>query len=276
MTAAWNNAAAQRLNIGDATLEYACFGPAPSGAPTLVLLHEGLGCTELWRDFLQQLADQTGLGVVAYSRAGYGRSSTIKLPRSLDYMTDEATDVLGDVMTELGVTQAILLGHSDGATIAAIYAGSVSDQRVRGLVLMAPHFFVETSGVATIKETLAQYQNGDLKSKLSKYHDDPDVTFHGWYDSWTHPDFAKWTVADTIDHWRIPVLAIQGSSDPYGTMAQISEIDERIYSPLETLILEGCGHAPHLEQPDQTTAAIAEFCATLVRLEQAEVLLESA
>lgn len=276
MIAAWNNTPAQTLNVGNATLEYACFGPAPKDAPTLVLLHEGLGSTELWRDFPQQLAEQTGLGVVAYSRAGYGRSSTVKLPRSLDYMTDEATDVLGGVMTELGVTQAILLGHSDGATIAAIYAGSVSDQRVRGLVLMAPHFFAEVSGIATIKETLAQYQNGDLNSKLSKYHDDPDVAFHGWYDSWTHPDFAKWTVADTIDHWRIPVLAIQGSEDPYGTIAQISEIDERIYSPLETLILEGCGHAPHLEQPDQTTAAIAEFCATLVRLEKAEVLLEFA
>jgi len=232
MIEAWNNTQAQTLNVGDATLEYACFGPAPKDAPTLVLLHEGLGSTELWRDFPQQLAEQTGLGVVAYSRAGYGRSSTVKLPRSLDYMTDEATDVLGGVMTELSVTQAILLGHSDGATIAAIYAGSVSDQRVRGLVLMAPHFFAEVSGIATIKETLAQYQNGDLNFKLSKYHDDPDVAFHGWYDSWTHPDFAKWTVADTIDHWRIPVLAIQGSEDPYGTIAQISEIDERIYSPL--------------------------------------------
>lgn len=276
MTAEWSATPANALQIGKATLEYACYGPAPADAPTLVLLHEGLGCVELWRDLPKRLADETGLGVVAYSRAGYGRSSTTTLPRPLDYMSIEATTVLGEVLDALGVEKTILVGHSDGATIAAIYAGSVSDQRVRGLVLMAPHFFAEEHGLSAIKASIAAYESGDLKTKLAKYHDDPDVAFRGWYDSWTHPDFASWNVADAIDHWRIPVLAIQGRDDAYGTLDQISEIDDRIYSPLETVIMDDCGHAPHLEKPAETSAAIAEFCTTLLRLERTEVALEPA
>ena len=274
MTAQWSDQPSQRLSIGDASLEYACFGPPPTQAPTLVLLHEGLGCTELWRDVPQRLAQETGMGVVAYSRAGYGRSSAIGLPRPLDYMSIHARDVLGKVLSELGVKQCILLGHSDGATIAAVYAGSVSDQRVRGLILIAPHFFAETSGIKAIKTSGRVYEAGGLKSKLAKYHDHPDQAFYGWHNSWTHPDFEAWDVADSIDHWRIPVLAIQGQDDPYGSAAQIDEIETRIYSPLEIAILEECGHAPHFEKTDQTCAAITDFCATLLRLERSEVAIE--
>jgi pimeloyl-ACP methyl ester carboxylesterase len=276
MTTEWSATPSTALEVGDAALEYACYGPTPDQSPTLVLLHEGLGCVELWRDIPARLTKATGLGVVAFSRAGYGRSTPAVLPRPLDYMTREAMDVLGPVLDALGVEKTILVGHSDGATIAAIYAGSISDHRVRGLVLLAPHFFTETGGLDAIHATLAKYRKGDLKAKLAKYHDHPDVAFHGWYDSWTNPDFAAWNVADVIDHWRIPVLAIQGREDAYGTLAQISEIDERIYSPLETVIIDDCGHAPHLETPDATCAAIADFCATLLRLEQAEVPLEPA
>ena len=261
------------LTAGGKSLEYACWGPAPSQAPTLVLLHEGLGSVAQWKDVPERLADMTGFGVVAYSRAGYGASDPVDLPRPLSYQSDEATGSLGEVLDALGIDHAVLMGHSDGATIAAIYAGSVSDMRVRGLILIAPHFFTEPAGLAAIAEAGRSYASGDLKDRLGKYHSNVDVAFNGWHDVWTDPAYKAWNVADVIDHWRIPVLAIQGTDDPYGSLAQIEEIDSRIYSPLETLIVEGCGHAPHHEKPEQTRNAIVEFCARLHRLEAEAVSL---
>lgn len=265
MTAAWTSSGA--LVAGGKTLEYVCHGPPPSQAPTLVLLHEGLGCVQLWRDFPQALAKATGLGVFAYSRAGYGRSDPADLPRPLDYMTREAEEVLPQVLDAIGVERAVLVGHSDGATIAAIYAGSVADYRVRALVLMAPHFFTEDMGLAEIAKAKAAFEAGDLRSGLAKYHADPDNAFRGWNDCWLHPDFKDWNVADAIDHLRIPTLAIQGRDDQYGSLAQITEIETRAYAPVDTLLLDDCRHAPFLDQPEQVTLAISEFCARLMRLE---------
>ncbi|MDW4497278.1 alpha/beta hydrolase [Sulfitobacter sp. D35] len=269
----WTAEPQDRLSVNGTALEYACFGPPPAEAPTLVLLHEGLGCVALWRDFPRRLAEATGLGVLVYSRAGYGASDPVELPRPLDYMTREACDVLGPLMDAAGIRQAVLLGHSDGATIAAIYAGSVSDMRVRGLVLIAPHFFTEPDGLAEIRAAGEAYASGDLKDKLSAYHSEPDVAFNGWHDAWTDPAFESWNVADSIDHWRVPALVVQGDADPYGTLAQVREVEHRIYAPVETLILEGAKHSPHLERKEAVVAGIAEFCATLLRLERQEVAL---
>lgn len=274
MSLTWDTSADQFLTAGGKRLEYACYGPPPQDAPTLVLLHEGLGCVALWREFPARLAEATGLGVFVYSRAGYGQSDTIELPRPLDYMTREATDVLGQVLDQAGITQAILLGHSDGATIAAVYGGSVSDMRVRGLVLIAPHFFTEPEGLAAIQAAGDAFSSGDLRQKLSLYHADVDAAFLGWHDAWTDPGFVEWNVADAIDHLRIPVLAIQGREDAYGTLAQISELEDRMYAPCETVILDDCGHAPHRDKPDDTVAAVSEFCARLIRLEQEAVLID--
>nr|WP_093917623.1 alpha/beta hydrolase [Sulfitobacter marinus] len=268
MGVTWSNEAGQRLTAGGKSLEYAAWGPKPADAPTLVLLHEGLGSVALWRDFPQALVDATGFGVLAYSRAGYGASDPVDLPRPLDYMTREAEQSLGDVLDAAGIEHAILLGHSDGATIATIYAGSVSDMRIRSLILLAPHFFTEPDGLAAIRSAGDAYANGGLKEKLAKYHDNVDVAFHGWHDVWTDPGFAAWNVGDSIDHLRIPVLAIQGRDDPYGTLAQIQEIETRIYSPLETAILDNCGHAPQSDQPHATLEAVREFCARLDRIER--------
>ncbi|KZX94122.1 MULTISPECIES: alpha/beta fold hydrolase [unclassified Sulfitobacter] len=271
MAAEWEHGATAHIEVDGKRLEYACWGPPPAQAPTIVMLHEGLGSVGLWRDFPAELAEHTGLGVMAYSRAGYGGSDPFELPRPLDYMTREATQVLGPVLDRFGIEDAILLGHSDGATICAIYAGSVSDMRVRGLVLIAPHFFTEPDGLAAIREAGRQYEEGDLRTRLERHHDNVDNAFRGWHDAWTDPKFAAWNVADVIDHWRIPVLAIQGLDDPYGTKLQIEEIDSRIYSPLETLLLPDCGHAPQKEKPEQTREAIAEFTARLIRLEREAV-----
>lgn len=252
-------------------LEYACWGPEPKEAPTLVMLHEGLGSVGLWRDWPAQLAKATGYGVLAYSRAGYGRSGPVDLPRSLDYMTREAEDVLGPVLDAAGVRSAVLLGHSDGATIAAIYAGSVSDLRVRGLILIAPHFFAEPEGLQSIRNARKVYETKGLKERLARHHDTPDVAFYGWHDAWDDPSNANWNVADCIDHWRVPALSIQGTEDAYGTMAQIDEIEQRIYAPFERLDLPGVGHAPFQEAVEPVTAAVSEFCARLRRLEDADV-----
>jgi len=267
MTAPW--APGGTLVAAGKRLEYACFGPAPSEAPTLVLLHEGLGCVQLWRDVPQALAKATGFGVFAYSRAGYGQSDPADLPRPLDYMTIEATEVLPQVLNGIGFERGVLAGHSDGATIAAIYAGSVPDYRVRATVLMAPHFFTEDIGLAAIAQARTAYDTGNLREGLAKYHADPDNAFRGWNDSWLHPDFKDWNVADVIDHLRIPTLAIQGRDDQYGTLAQIEEIDARAYAPVDMLVLDDCRHAPFLDQPEPVRDAIAGFCARLMRIEAA-------
>ena len=259
------------LDAGGHKLEYICVGPTPDIAPTIVLLHEGLGCVALWRELPQRLADETGYGVLAYSRAGYGGSDPASLPRPLDYMTREATETLSNVIDAAHLQNVVLMGHSDGATIAAIYAGSVSDLRVRGLILIAPHFFTEEGGIQAIREAGHRYENGDLRARLQRYHTHVDVAFRGWHDVWTAPAFVDWNVADCIDHLRIPVLAVQGNADPYGTLAQVEEIATRIYSPLETAILEGCGHAPHTENPDALMAAVVEFTERLRRIEKVEV-----
>ncbi|WP_187430556.1 2-succinyl-6-hydroxy-2,4-cyclohexadiene-1-carboxylate synthase [Roseobacter fucihabitans] len=269
----WHAQPGQKITVDGVGLEVACYGPPPGKAPTLVMLHEGLGCVALWRDVPQQLSEATGLGVFVYSRRGYGASEAGNAPYATDYMTREAEDVLCKVLNAAGLGDVILLGHSDGASIACIYAGSVSDMRVRGLILIAPHFFVEPAGLAAIRQAGDDFRSGDLRAKLARYHDHVDDVFYGWHDVWTSPAFGNWNVADAIDHLRIPVLAIQGRSDPYGTLAQIDEIEARIYSPLETLVLEGCGHAPHLEHRGATAQAITEFCARLIRLEQATIAL---
>lgn len=272
MTLDWSAAPKAPLVVNGVRLEYACHGPRPDDAPTIVLLHEGLGCVALWRDFPARLAERTGLGVFVYSRQGYGKSDPVRLPRPLDFMTREAQDVLPHVLDAAGLRRVILFGHSDGATIAAIHAGSVSDARVRGLVLMAPHFFTEPSGLAEIEKARVAYNTTDLRDRLAKYHDDPDGAFKGWNRCWLDPDFRSWNVAEVIDYFRVPVLAIQGRQDQYGTLAQIEEIETRAYSPVETAILDDCRHAPHLEQPEATLAAVADFTARLMRIEAAEVV----
>ena len=251
------------VQINGKQLEYACYGPVPDEAPTIILLHEGLGCCRLWRDFPQQLAEATGLGVFVYSRAGYGKSDGVELPRPLDYMTREALDVLPGLIEKTGTRQCILLGHSDGATIAAIYAGSLFDSRLCGLVLMAPHFFTEPMGLASIRNARDAYQTEGLKEKLAKYHKDPEVAFRGWNDSWLHPEFEDWDVSDVIEYIRIPILAVQGAQDQYGTLAQIEVLDERGYAPVDKLVLEDCKHSPFLDQTQKLLDQVSIFCARL-------------
>ncbi len=241
-------------------LEAAAFGPPPDAAPTLVLLHEGLGCVALWRDFPQRLAEAAGCGVFVYSRAGYGRSDSVALPRPLDYMTREARLSLPAVLGAIGFERGVLVGHSDGASIAAIYAGLVDDGRVKGLVLMAPHLFTEEPGLVSIAEAKRAYETGDLKPKLAKYHAHVDAAFLGWNSAWLDPGFKAWNIEGFVERWRLPALVIQGEDDQYGTLAQVRAIEARAPTRVESLILQDCRHSPQAEQPEATLDAIAAFC----------------
>ena len=257
----WSETPNERLVVAGKALEYCCFGPSPDKASTIVLLHEGLGCTALWRDFPQKLASATGLGVFVYSRSGYGGSDPARLPWPLDYMTQEAENILPKILDKIGFKSGFLLGHSDGASIAAIYAGVVSDSRLDGLILMAPHFFTEDIGLAAIAQAKENYDNGDLKPRLAKYHADPENAFRGWNDSWLDPGFKDWNITNALDNLHLPVLAVQGRDDQYGTLVQIEVIGQRASGPVRSVIIENCGHSPFVEKPAETLTAVVEFIA---------------
>jgi pimeloyl-ACP methyl ester carboxylesterase len=248
-------------------IEAGWHGPAPEEAPTLVLLHEGLGSLAMWKEFPQQLAERTGYGVLVYSRPGYGNSDPVELPRPLAYMHEEASRTLPAVLDQAGVRKAILVGHSDGASIATIYAGSRQDFRVRGLVLIAPHFFVEDISVRSITAVKDAYQTSDLRARLAKYHRDVDVAFWGWNRAWLDPDFRHWRIDEYLAYIRVPILIVQGEDDEYGTPAQIAVAQQETYCPLEVRMLPGAGHSPQVDRPQETLEAIGEFVTRLARHE---------
>jgi pimeloyl-ACP methyl ester carboxylesterase len=258
------------LALGPMRLEYRMIGPRPDAAPTIVLLHEGLGCAGLWGDFPQRLAAATGAGVFAYSRAGYGKSSPAALPRPLSYMHDEALQVLPRLLDAIGFRRGLLLGHSDGASIATIYAGSVQDHRVGGLLLMAPHFFVEDVGIQSIAEARRAYDTGDLRAKLARWHADVDNAFRGWNDAWLDAGFRAWDITDALAFIRVPILIVQGEGDQYGTVRQIEAAQAECTCPVEVALLAGVRHVPHREAPDVTLAAVAGFANRLLHDHHAE------
>ena len=254
------------LTIGDAQLEYRMIGPAPDKAPTIVMLHEGLGSVGLWGDFPEKLQAATGAGVFVYSRAGYGQSSPAKLPRKPDYMHLEALEVLPKLLDAIGFRRGLLLGHSDGASIATIYAGGIQDHRVRGLVLIAPHFVVEDISIESIARIRDTYASTDLRAKLARWHKDVDNAFRGWNDAWLDPKFRDWDISESLAYVRVPVEIIQGSDDQYGTLRQIEIAQAECYCPVDVTIIPGAGHSPHRETPEPALKAAADFANRLLSL----------
>ena len=234
--------------------------PGLAGRPTLVLLHEGLGSVSLWRDFPDRLARETGCPVFVYSRAGYGASSPVEVPRPLDYMQREGRDVLGRVLDAAGLDRVVLVGHSDGASIALVHAGCDTGSRVEGVVVMAPHTFVEPVCVTSIQTARQAYAEGDLRARLERHHGaNVDCAFWGWNRAWLDPGFLKWDIRDYLPAIRAPVLAIQGEDDEYGTLAQIDTLREMVQAPFASLILPDCGHSPHRDQPDAVVRRIGLY-----------------
>jgi pimeloyl-ACP methyl ester carboxylesterase len=253
------------LTIGASDLEYRMVGPAPGQAPTIVMLHEGLGSAALWGDFPEKLQAASGAGVFAYSRAGYGASSPVKLPRPLDYMHVEALDVLPKLLDAIGLRRGMLLGHSDGASIAAIYAGAHQDHRVQGIALMAPHFIVEDISVTSIAAIKQAYETTELKAKLARWHRDVDNAFYGWNGAWLDPKFRDWDISEYLAYIRVPVMIVQGVDDQYGTMRQIEIAQDECYCPVDVVVVPGAGHSPHREAPKATLDAVADFAEAVLR-----------
>ena len=240
-------------------LEYQLIPAHQINRPTLVLLHEGLGSVAMWRDFPARLATATGCRTLVYSRHGYGQSDRLQEAFGTDYMHREARDILPALLTALDMENPVLVGHSDGASIALLYAGA--GYKVAGLVLMAPHCFVEVISIRGLAAAKVAFETTDLQAKLSKYHRDANRSFWGWNDIWLHPDFRAWNIEDCLPHITCPILAIQGEDDEYGTMAQIEAIERQaIASPaVELLKLADCRHSAHKDQQAAVIEAIDRF-----------------
>jgi pimeloyl-ACP methyl ester carboxylesterase len=224
-------------------------------APTLVLLHEGLGSLGLWRGLPEKLHELTGRRVFSFSRHGHGRSDPPPRPRAPSFMHEEALEMLPELLREAGIERPVLVGHSDGASIALIHA---SEHPVAALVLMAPHVFVEDICVEAIRGTREAFASDGLRERMARHHNDPDVTFSGWCDVWLDPEFRAWNLEALLPEIHAPALLIQGADDEYGTLAQIDAVERGLRGPVARLVLPG-GHSPHLDHPDDVPAAIAAF-----------------
>lgn len=249
------------MDVAGQRLEVRQLGPSPAEAPTLVFLHEGLGCAGLWRDFPGQLAAATGCGALVYSRRGYGRSEPVELPRPLSYMEDEGQLALPALLAVCAVREAILIGHSDGGSIAIVYAGThQAGVKLAAVALEAPHVFCEDVSVTSIAAAAEAYQHGDLRERLRRHHgDNVDCAFWGWNRAWLDPRFSDWNIQRFLPHITVPLLVIQGASDEYGTLRQVEAIEAGVAGPVERLVLPGCGHSPHRERPAETLQALTRF-----------------
>ena len=245
-----------RANVSGRAIAYEWVG-ADAGKPPLVFLHEGLGSIRQWRDFPAKVASATGARALVYDRYGYGQSDVLQEKRrTVRFMHDEALVALPEFLKSVGIENPVLVGHSDGASIALIHAGA--GHAVRGVVAMAPHVFIEPICISSIEKVTKEFENSDLPARLGKYHRDARKTFYGWADVWLDPQFKGWDIRDdALPGIGCPVLAIQGYDDEYGTMAQLDELQRR--SKAQLLKLERCGHAPFRDQPERTLEAIAAF-----------------
>jgi pimeloyl-ACP methyl ester carboxylesterase len=248
------------ISVQGVRLDYVWYGPSPNEAPTIVFLHEGLGCVEMWRDFPEQVVEKTGFGGLIYSRAGYGKSDPISLPRPVTFMHHEALEVLPAIIDSFEISEPILFGHSDGGSIALIYAGSEPVKPIKALVLEAPHVFVETLSIASIEKARNEFEKGSLKSGLQRYHgNNLECAFRGWNDVWLNPEFRSWNIESFLPNISSPVLLIQGENDQYGTRRQLESISASCRGPVQTELLADCGHSLHRDQPQLVVEIVSSF-----------------
>jgi pimeloyl-ACP methyl ester carboxylesterase len=243
-------------------IEYAAILGDAASRPTMVFLHEGLGSVTLWRDFPAKVARRLGAPALVYSRFGYGRSDGLKAKRTPQFMHEEALDILPRLLDRFGIDQPLLVGHSDGASIALIHA-AISGRPVAGLVCMAPHVFVEPVCVESIARIRQTYRTSDLRERLAKHHARVDDAFLGWADIWLEPEFLNWSIEDIVGRIEAPMLLIQGRDDEYGTLAQLDRIEALVKGRTTRLVLDRCGHSPHRDQEAAVLEAIAAFAAGL-------------
>ncbi len=251
----------QFVTVRGRRLEYRRFAGTKPDAPTIVFLHEGLGSVSMWGNFPSRVAQATGCSAVAYSRYGYGQSAVLEAPYPVEYMHEEGLNVLPEFLDRLEIIDPILFGHSNGASIAIIHAGA--HDRVKALVLEAPHVFVEDVCVEAIVAAKVMFETTGLPRKLARHHADAEKAFRGWNDIWLHPDFRQWNIEEYLPRIDCPVLAIQGHDDEYGTMAQLEAIRSTVRGPVELVQIERCGHSPHRDRPEVVLEAVKKFVANL-------------
>lgn len=252
----------EHLNVTGHQLEYYWTRPREAGKPALVFLHEGLGSAGLWRDFPAQLTQRTGLPALVWSRYGYGGSDILAGKRAVDYMHREALEVLPALRDALGLEDVVLVGHSDGGSISLIHAGAAK-WPVRGLMVMAPHVFVEDITIAGIEDAKAAYDTTDLPARIARHHTDGDATFWGWNDIWLNPAFRDWNIEEYLPGITAPVLVLQGEEDEYGSGAQLDAIAAQVSGSAETELIPDCRHSPQRDQPEAVLDAMAGFVENL-------------
>lgn len=256
------------LHADGARLEYRWFGGGPSDR-AIVLLHDGLGCITTWRDFPDRLARETGWPVFAYSRLGYGGSDPVDLPRPWIYMHHEGEVVLPQVLAGAGIEDAVLVGHSDGGSIAIVHAAlegrgeaSHTPPRVRSLILIAAHVFNEPLSRRTIEAVGRRYRSSELRERLERHHGaNVDGAFLGWHDAWLAPEFESWNLEEYLPSISLPSLVLQGLDDRFGTRAQVDAIIAGLGGPTACVMIDDCGHSPHRERPEVVIETIARFLA---------------
>jgi pimeloyl-ACP methyl ester carboxylesterase len=250
------------INVDGIKLECLRINTGASGErPTLIFLHEGLGCVALWRDFPRNICKKMGLNGFVYSRQGYGASDPIPLPRPINFMHHEALEVVSRVIDAAGISSAILIGHSDGGSISLIHGGGVKDPRVKSILTIAAHVINEELTVKSIEEAKVAYETTNLRNRLKKYHGkNVDCAFWGWNDVWLNPSFWHWNIGEYLPRIDVPTLIIQGSEDQYGTAAQVKTIEAGLLCVTQTVMIESAQHSPHLEEQDLTITAIKAFC----------------
>jgi len=249
------------IQVAGHRLEYEWIGSRASGGPTLVFLHEGLGSVSLWRDFPAALCRRTSCSGLVYSRWGHGASDPLDGPRTVRFMHEEALLVLPALLDAFGIRRPILVGHSDGGSIALIYEGSRIGQSA-GLILEAPHVFVEDLTVKSIARIETLYEQSDLRSRLARYHGERvDPLFRAWTGVWLSPEFRSWNIEEYLPGVLSPTLILQGLDDEYGTEKQVETIARILGERCESLMLPACGHTPHMDQRSAAEGAMAAFVA---------------
>lgn len=260
------NSSKRFAEVAGTRLETRWAGPRPEHAPTLLFLHEGLGCATLWRDFPDRLAAVTGMGALVYSRAGYGKSDPCALPRPLDYLEREALEVLPEIIEAFGLSDYVLVGHSDGGSIALVFAGAERRPGLRGVITEAAHVFNEEICVRTAELVRERYQNGALRERLARHHgENVDCAFYGWNDAWLDPGFRAMNLERYLPGIQVPCFVTQGLEDDYGSAAQVDAIVAGVAGVVESWLIPECGHAPHRDQSENVLAGMQRFLSARCR-----------
>ena len=252
------------LELGSGKIEIQWYNVEITNRPTLVFMHEGLGCVRMWKEFPERISERTGCPSFVFSRFGYGNSDQCPTPWKINFMHSQALTLLPRILKQAGIKEYILIGHSDGGSIGIIFAGGLNSKGLKGLITLAAHVFCEQCSVDSIQQAKTNYEHQDLKKALKKYHgQNTDNAFRGWNNAWLNPNFINWNIEKYLKKIKVPMLAIQGKDDQYGTDKQIAAIESQVNN-IESFLLDNCRHSPHFDQPETVLKIMTKFIHQIV------------